>query len=710
LADAMSLTADDRDELVAAALDTAPNPATTASPTLPRQLPAAAPGFTGRNAELDLLDQAIGATPADETATGPTSTVVITAIAGAGGIGKTQLALRWAHLNADRFPDGHLFVDLRGFSPSSGPLDPLTAVQGFLDALGVDNRQHAGSLADHTALYRSVMAGRRMLIVLDNAASDGQVEPLLPGSPHCTTLITSRRRLTTLAARYTARHLSLTVLNDDEAHTLLAQRLGHQRVAAEPGAAAELITSCGRYPLALAIMASRAHAHPDIPLAEFTAELRESGLDALNDGDPGASLPAVLSLSLRDLTEPQREIFALLGIAPGLDIGMPAAVSLTGMPMPEVRAALRALVDASLLDRKVHERYTMHDLLREYAVTTARRDLTEDVRNTALRRAVDFYLHTAHAAGRILEPHHHWGDLGPPSPGAQPLRLADCSAALAWFDAEHRNLMRAQHVAVARGWHQIVWQLASILSGFHTRRGHCRDELTAWQNALHAAAHLHDLARHRAHRFLGRAYADLGRHPEAIEHLQQALTLAERHNIPSAQAHTHRGLALAWGRAGDDRRALEHATRALDVLHHLDQPVWKARALSLMGWFAARIGDYAAARDYCQVALTLSDGADLDGEAATLDNLGYIAHRAGENLDAVRYHRLALELYRRRGHDYHAADVLDNLGHPYAALSQHDQAEAVWREALELYRQHGRVEDADRVRRQLDALDHSDGR
>ncbi|QUQ64310.1 AfsR/SARP family transcriptional regulator [Kutzneria sp. CA-103260] len=675
----------------------------TADPTLtipaapkvtPRQLPPAPAGFTGRSNELAALDITDG------------NTVLISALAGAGGIGKTWLALHWAHTHADRFPDGHLFADLRGFSPDSTSLDPLTAVRGFLDALGIDPARVSGGLAEHTARYRSQIAGRRMLIVLDNAAAPDQVIPLLPGTPSCTVIVTSRIILTPLVTRYGARHLNLDVLTDAEAHALLAQRLGHARVAAEPDAVAELIRLCGRYPLALSIIASRAQAHPDLPLAEFTTELRDADLVALDDADPTASLPAVLSWSVRGLTTQQRTVFALLGIAPGPDIGLPATASLTGLGMTEVRTVLRELVAASLLNRHARDRYAMHDLIRAYAITTAN-DLDDQTRETALRRVLDFYTHTAHTADRLLNSNRPPIQLALPVLGVRLQPLSDIPAAMAWFDAEHPALLAAQYTAAAHTWHSAVWQLAWALTTFHLRQGLRHDRLAVWRAALDASAHLPDPAiRIRAHWYLGQVHVDLGRHQEGIEHLQQALALAEEHHDTDHQAHIHRMLAWARAHQGDDQGALEHATRALDLHRMLDRPVGKANALNDMGWYAARLGDYDTARDCCQEALaTHRDHHNLEGEGAALESLGYIDHHSGHHQEAIGHYRQALALRRTLSNIHYAATTLDALGHPHAALGEDEQARSVWREALELYRRQGRDDEADRVQRQLDALD-----
>ncbi len=674
------------------------------SPMVPRQLPAAPGLFTGRVPELAELDRAQAA---PDAASGSGATVVISAIGGAGGIGKTGLALTWANRWAERFPDGQLFLDLRGFSPAGRPMGPDEALRGFLDALGENPARLPADLDARAARYRSLIADRRMLIVLDNAATAEQVVPLLPGSASCTVLVTSRNRLPALVARHGARPLHLDVLTDAESRTLLAASLGTVRVAAEEPAVAELVGLCGGFPLALGVIAARAAAEPHLPLADTVAELRESGLDALDSDDPAAGLSAVLSWSLRRLTGQQRTVFALLGIAPGPDTGLPAAADLTGLPERETRAVLRTLADASLLDRTAGGRYAMHDLVRAYAASVAS-DLTGPVRQAALERVVDFYLHTAHAAHRLMNPQ---APPIPPVSGVHPHPLPDRQAAMAWLDAEHPNLLAAQHTAAAHHRHDTVWHLAWNLTTFHQRRGHLHANLAAWQAALEAVEHLPDpTTRIHTHRHLGRAHTLLGRHEEGTGHLNQALALAEHHHDTDQQARTHHDLARAWELRGDDRRALDHARHALDLHRILDDPVWKADTLNAVGWYAARLGDYDTAREHCQAALTLIRlHHDPEGEANTLDSLGWIDHHTGRHDQAIRHYQQALALFRTLGSTYKAATTLDNLGHPHATLGRPDQARTVWSEALRLYREQGRETDADRVRRLLEGLDDTTG-
>ncbi|MBM7857313.1 DNA-binding SARP family transcriptional activator/tetratricopeptide (TPR) repeat protein [Lentzea nigeriaca] len=688
--------------------------ATKMEKPVPRQLPALPRWFTGRDAELARLDQALTTEPEEDplprgssSGTPASATVMISAIGGAGGTGKTWLALAWAHHHLDRFADGQLFVDLRGFSPTQEPMASEVAVRGFLDALGIDSGRIPADLDAQAALYRTLVAGRRMLIVLDNAATADQIVPLLPGSPTCTVLVTGRTRLASLIDRHGTRHLTLDVLDRTEARALLAARLGASRAAAEPAAVDELVELCGGYPLALSIAARNAATRPGLPLAEVAGELRELGLQVLDhDSDPAASLPTVLSWSLRRLTDEQRTVFALLGIAPGPDTTLPAVIALTGLPPARARKALSALEEASLLERRPHGRYAMHDLIRAYATTTAH-DLPGDLRETALVRVMDFHLHTAHAADRLLDPHRHLLKApDPPVAGVHPHPLPDAAAAIAWLEVEHATLLATQRAAVALSRHHVVWHLARTLDTFHLRRALLRDALAAWRAAVDAAAHLSDpAARSLAHRFLGRVCSRLGLHEEATCNLNRAIDLAKRHRDLTGQAHTHQALAAAWERRGDDRRALDHARHALDLYRTLDHQEWEADALNLVGWYAARLSEFDTALDHCRGALALHRRhRHPDGEAAALDSLGFIAHHTGEHWKAVkRYHR-ALTIFRSLGNTYEVADTLDHLGHPHAALGQHDQARKAWQEALELYRQQGRGDAAARVRRQLDGL------
>ncbi|HET6705566.1 ATP-binding protein [Amycolatopsis sp.] len=689
------------------------HPAAAASP-VPRQLLAVPHGFVGRVEQLAELDSHAsgnsGGTPA-ETGRRPPPPPVISVIGGAGGMGKTWLALTWAHRNLDRFPDGQLFADLRGFGPAGGPAPAIDVLGGFLDALGVALEGRPADLDRRAGLYRSLVAGKRMLILLDNAATTDQVTPLLPGGHRCTVLITSRNQLQGLITRHGARPVHVTALTDAEAASLLAASAGADRAVAEAPAIAKLIAACGGFPLALGLIAARVVSDPRLPIRDVVADLRTWGLDALDSEEPTAGLSTVLSWSLHRLSARQRHVFALLGIAPGPEIGLPAAAGLAGLSERQAHAVLRALAESSLIDRLPGRRYGMHDLVRAYATTVAG-TLSTAVRETALRRVLDFYTHTAQAADRVLDPHHTPIRLAPPAPGSHLPAVLDPPSALAWFDTEHPCLLAAHQTAAVHGWHESVWQLAWGLDTFLLWRGHRHDQVTVWQAAADAADHLADpVVPMRAHRYLGRALADLGRHDEALVHLQRALSAAERQHDPGQQAHTHRALATAWAGRADHRRALDHARRALALYRRLELPVWEADAFNQAGRSAARLGHFETAREYCRSALALArDQHDPIGEAKSLNNLGYIDHHSGDHNGALDRGRQALGLFRDLGHTFHTADTLDQLGHPHVALGQLEQARAVWQEAVELYTDQGRHDHAARVQQELGNLGHVQGR
>ncbi|MBB5958466.1 tetratricopeptide (TPR) repeat protein [Saccharothrix tamanrassetensis] len=369
---------------------------------------------------------------------------------------------------------------------------------------------------------------------------------------------------------------------------------------------------------------------------------------------------------------------------------------------------LRGLEDASLLGRDAHGRYSMHDLIRRYATDTAHHQLPDDLRHAALHRVVDFYLHTAHTADRLLNPHRATIHLDPEAPGCHQHPLHDDAAALAWLDAEYTCLLASHHVASTHRWDKAVWQLAWALHTFHQRRGHLRNYLATWQAALVATDRLNDpIARIHSQWHLGVAYAEMGRHDEATDHLNRALALAEHIEDRPKQVHTYNALAWASGKSGDDRRALRYAAHALTICRTLDDPLQEATALNAMGWSSARLGDYEQAREHCQAALALQRlHHHLDGEGATLDSLGYIAYHAGCHQEAVQHYLHALALFRAVGDTYATADSLDRLGHPHVALGELEQARAVWREALKLYQSQQR-QDADRVQQQLDVFGDS---
>ncbi|WP_328604534.1 tetratricopeptide repeat protein [Amycolatopsis sp. NBC_00345] len=665
-----------------------------AETAVPRQLPAPPRWFVGRDPELAALDDVM------ESRGG---TLTLSAIGGPGGIGKTSLALRWAHQNLARFPDGQLYVNLRGFDPSDGPLPPEAVVRQFLDALGVAPAAVPADAVGQFSLYRSLAAGRRLLVVLDNARDLAQIEPLLPGSETCTVMVTSRHRLGGLGVRG-AQLLDLDVLGSREARELLVRHLGADRVADEPTAVDDLVHWCGGLPLAISIVASRAGANPRFRLEVLAKELRQESarLDALDAGDLSTNLRAVFSWSYQALDAEPARAFRLLGAAPGPDIGLAAAASLLGLRMPEVRALLRRLGAAHLVQEHVPGRYRMHDLLRLYVD-----ELVDDAeRPEPLRRLVDHYLHTACAATPLLRPERQPIELGPPAPGSAALPLADRAEAAAWFADEHACLLAVLDSAGQRGSHEDVWRLAWSVSGFHVIRGLLVADLAAWRAAVAAARALgrpEPLA--ITHMYLGTAHTRVGSHDSAIRHVREALDLAVAAKSPAVAADAQRALGWALGQSGDFAGALRHTAEALTYYRAAGNGLRQADALNTLGWYSARLGRLREGRGHCTRALELCRLHDhRRAEAVTLDSLGYIAQELGEYVVALGHYRSALALARETDDVYDEPGILANLGDTHASLGQTADARAAWEQARDLYREHRRNRAAELLEVKLESL------
>ncbi|WP_086665121.1 AfsR/SARP family transcriptional regulator [Lentzea kentuckyensis] len=662
-------------------------PAGRAKPQIPQQLPARPRLFTGRTRELARLDAAAGQ---------HNDTVVISAIGGLGGMGKTWLASHWAYLHLDRFPDGQLYVNLRGFDPAGQPMPAATAIRGFLDALGVAPSGVPVDVDAQAGLYRSLVAGKRMLVFLDNAVDSAQVAPLLPGSPTCLVLVTSRRHLSGLVAAHGAHALNLARLTDDEARRLLATHLGEHRL--EPGVTEELLACCAGLPLAISIVAARATAHPDFPLSVLVDELREqSALDTLDAGEDLVNLRAVFSWSYNALSAEAAAVFGALGLAPGVDIGLAATASLTALPIARVRTCLRELEQAHLVDQHAPGRYRMHDLVRLYAGERGRHD-------TAVpRRVVDFYVHTAFAAERVLDVPGDPVELGPPAPGCVPREFGDGAAAMEWLAAEFPNLLAVQELAAEHGWHDKVWHLAWGVDTYLRRRGNYHDLVAVWRAGMAAVEHTTDeRVRTLVRKRLGVACGGLGLHTEAFQHLRVVLAACEEMGDVMGQANAHHVLAGFGEELGDDRLALDHAVPALRLFQDIGLPVYEAWSHTQVGWHQAQLGQYEQARVHCETALTMArQNRDRELEATTVDSLGYIAHHTGDLAQALDRYQQALSLIREIGYDYHEADTLKRLGHTQRALGHHDLARATWQRSLELYRAQHRAEDASRIQEHL---------
>ncbi|MGH3881231.1 MAG: tetratricopeptide repeat protein, partial [Actinophytocola sp.] len=664
---------------------------------VPRQLPADVPTFTGREAEVKALESVI-ATDSEGRAT----TVVISAIAGTAGVGKTSLAVHWAHRVADRFPDGQLYLNLRGFDPGGAAVSPAEAVRAILDALHVPASRIPVTLQAQVGLYRSLLADRRMLIVLDNARDTDQVRPLLPGASRSLVLVTSRHSLSGLVAGEGAHLLTLDLLSRDEARRFLAGRLGLDRVSAEREAVDEIIDGCARLPLALAVVAARAATHPDFPLHTLARELRATRdrLDALIGDEATTDIRAVFSWSYLSLRAETARLFRLLGLHPGPDVTAHAAAGLLGVPMRRARQLLGELTRANLVAEHLPGRYRSHDLLRAYATELAFGVDDEDDRRAALLRMLDHYAHAAHAAALLINPSRDPVPLPAAAPGVTRHDLADTHDAQSWFGAEYRVLLAAMRHADGFDRHVVLlgWALADFLD----RQGHWDDQAPAQEMAVRAAQRLGDVAGQAfAERSRARAHARLGRYDQALTHFELALRLFAETGDLTGQAYTHRGLSFILWRQDRNREALRHAQLAYDFYEAAGHRAGQAHALNNIGWCHALLGDQRQGVDYCERSLALHrELGDQHGQAATLDSLGYAHRLLGEYDRALDSYRQAAALYQEIGDRYYEAQAVIGLGDVHRDAGDADAARQTWQTALEMLDELGHY-DADDVRLRL---------
>ena len=667
------------------------------APVVPRQLPAGVAHFAGRTAQLEELrawrDEAASA--------GGAAKVLV--IGGTAGAGKTALAVHWAHHSAEEFPDGQLYVNLRGFDPSGTPVAPGDALRWFLGAFGVSEEQIPDSVDAQAALYRSVLAGKQVLVILDNARDAAQVRPLLPGSQTCLAVVTSRARLPGLAATEGARLVQLDVLTADEAHELLASRLG-ERARAEADAAQQLTEACSRLPLALSIVAARVAARPYLPLADLARELADAQgrLEALDAGDPVASIRAVFSWSCEQLSAPAARMFRLLGLHGGPDVTVAAAASLAGVNRGEAAAAVAELADAHLIAEHAPGRYAFHDLLRTYAAYLARTTDSGADRREAVHRVLDHYLHTASAGSQVLNPVRPHITPESPQPGVVPERLGHASETLAWFEAERQVLIAAIAQASDGGFDAHAWQLPWAVWLFFDRAGYWHDQLTIQRTAVEAARRLGDRARQaHAYRDLGAAVGRLGQLAEARDYCRQALELHRQVGDRLGEARAHNEIAMLAEQQGRIAEALGHAQLALTLYRQEGHEPGLAKMLNGVGWMHAQLGDYEQALAFCEQALSMYRGrGDALNEAATWDSMGYALLHLGRLEEAIGCLRTAVGIIAGLRTGYYETVMLVHLGDAYHAAGDLGPARQSWREALVILEGLNHS-DADQVRARL---------
>ena len=684
----------------------APQAAAAGAPgVVPRQLPAGAGFFAGREAELKELDELLGQAGGEDGPDGPGGAVVISAVAGMAGVGKTALAVHWARKVAGRFPDGQLYVNLRGYDTEGAAVTAEEVTGWFLLALGVPAGQVPADAQARSGLYRSVLAGRRVLIVLDNARDAAQVRPLLPGSAGCLVVVTSRSALAGLAAAEGARPLRLGPLGAEEGVRLLAARLGPERVAAEPGAVTELISRCGHLPLALAVMAARAAADPGLPLGVLAGQLAGAAdaeaaaagggagpgpLEVLETGDPATSLGQLLSWSHRQLSPPAAQMFALLGVHCGPDITVPAAASLAGVSRAEAGRALAELADASLAAEHRPGRYVLHDLVRGYAAGVARQVLGEAGIRAAVERSVDHYLHTGYISCDLPAPF----TLAPPAPGVLPEKLPGEAELQDWAQANQQVQLQAIAQAAAAGLVTRAWQMFFGQAWSLGGQGYWADCLAIAEVVLAAAEATGDqVALGWTHAAVGRYGTFTGAHDQDCAHLARALDHFRRAGDLSGQAWAHLFTSGAYTMRGDLAEAIVQSGQALALFRQTGDQAGQGWALATLGACHAYLGDCELARGYAGQALEVTpETGDPTTLAMAWHARAFVHSQLGEQRQAISCYRQALALAGERKHPMARGVLvimLAEFGDICRAAGDLPAAVQAWQQALQVLRDLG---------------------
>ncbi|WP_059013625.1 ATP-binding protein [Streptomyces specialis] len=679
----------------------------------PRQLPGDVVGFVNREGELRQLDAVLAGEAGDRL-------VLSVLIAGTAGVGKTSLAVRWAHQAREHFPDGQLYVNLRGHDPGE-PLTAQEALHHFLTALHVPARAIPADPEARAALYRSCLAGRKMLIVLDNAATVSQVRPLLPGSPGCLAIVTSRSRLSGLVVRDGARRITLGVLPEPEAVALLRAVTADYRPADDESRLVELARLCARLPLALRIAAERAASRPRMRLDDLIGALRdESHLwEALSaeDDEEADAVRTVFAWSYRALPQDAAALFRALGLHPGSAFHTSAAAALAAMPVSRTRQLLDVLVGAHLLEQTGPERYEFHDLLRAYAADQAQSELSDDERASALHRVLDWYLHTSDAAQTRVNPQEQHVALDPPGQGVTPLEFTDYADAAQWYEQERRNLLAAVRAAEAAGLDRIAWQLPAVLRGVQMRLNPFEEWLAMGEIGLRAARRLGDRAGEAdLLESLGMVRTQTGRLDEAGQYHEACLAIRRELGDRVNEALSLNDIGLLRLR---QRRLDEAASLFGDALALLDELTagqeWLAVVRSNMAEVAYERGALSEARTHAHEALSqYAAREDERGQGNVLRILAAVEREDGRPEKALDHARRAVDIARSHRNQSWEGYWLLELGAAQVANGQvHEALEtfhrsaviqrrlgdrpreaAAWHRAGEAYRETGRHEEA----------------
>ncbi|WP_051385389.1 BTAD domain-containing putative transcriptional regulator [Actinokineospora inagensis] len=653
-----------------------PPPPTAPEPVAqrpPAQLPAETPGFVGRAqplADLDLVLDQVDGNPG----------VVIAVLSGTAGVGKTALALRWAHRVRDRFPDGQLSVNLRGYA-SGVPLTTQEVLVRFLHALGVAPERVPIDPDEAAGLYRTLMTGKRVLVLLDNAATAEQVRPLLPGSTGCVVLVTSRDRLTGLTAQDGAVQVPLDVLAPREAVDLLGRLVGVGRMRREPDAAAEMAAICGHLPLALRIAGANLAIRPLISIADYNRELRERGrMNGLAvAGDESGAVRAAFDLSYEKLVPAARRLFRLIGLVPGTDLDAEGAAALSGQQLADATRLLRVLDHGNLIREHARGRYTFHDLLREYAFDRADTEDSDADRVAAVVGLFDHYLREIEAHSAVL-----WRVGSLPEPGS-------AEKAIAWLDAERANLVAAATAASGLGLHRYAWRFAEALRPYFWNRGHGADGLAVGQAALAAARGARNLdAEASVHDLLGLIHTNLSDYPAAIESHRWALELSQSTGNRIVEAAALHNLGRAHSQLGQPAQASAFYEQALDLNRVIGNRFGEAGALNYLGGTALSLGQPHEAIERHTEALELSNRiGNRHVQAAACQGLGLALWAMGDLPRAAQRYREGMAICRRYGYRHGEVSMLICLAETGCDAGDYATSAAQVRTAMAAGRQLG---------------------
>ncbi|MFG1918560.1 BTAD domain-containing putative transcriptional regulator [Micromonospora sp. NPDC048898] len=669
-----------------------PAPAPDPRRSVPSQLPPGSNLFTGRDAELDQLSALAAEVGRDRSAT------VIGVVDGLPGMGKTSLVVHWAHRMSHLFPDGRLFINLQGFDPSGSVVDTGKALEHLLTALDVPYSEMPADMATRTNLYRSRMAERRTLLVLDNARDEEHVRPLLPASSNSLVLVTSRNRLTGLVTREGATPVSLGAMTLAESRAVVRKRVGDDRQSGDEQHLDEIIASCGGLPLALAVVCARALAY-ECPLREVADELRHAvTLDPFDGDEPRSDVRNVFSWSYHMLSDQAAQLFRLLPLHLGTDFGVASAASLAGVPFHTARKLLGELNRTRLLTEVRLGRYAMHDLIRVYAGELGAGEDLDEHRRAAVARLLDHLRQTAYAAGSALMPSSRLSEPPRSLAGVTPQSVADAQSAMSWFTTELTTIEGSLAVRDVPEFRP--WQLAEALMPYYQRRAMVPRWLSTATLALRVAVDAGDLEGQAVmHRMMagaevfGSHAAAATRFAAATRHLERALELFDAAGRPLDMAFAYCNFGTVHDSQGRHREALTDYERAMSVFESLDHERGLALALFGRGWQLVELGDLEAGLENLARAEALAIAANDDSNAGSCaGTMAEVLRRLGRLDEAVACLQRARELFLTSGNHVESAKLEKRLGDVFAATGRPAEALSAWRMARDRYADLGQEE------------------